>query len=193
MTNDETLTDKNLEKELVNISENLFKQKTAPSLLFAKEIGNMYTPSLYSCLISHLLSKSIDDLANTRICLFSYGSGSASAMFSLIVRQQENARFGLASIVKSLNAQKTRMLENRVEIEPALYDSYLRQREQTNKQVPRETKFSPQALYAGTWYLKSIDANYRRLYERASSTSNNRVFDSNFVKQILNEELSKVQ
>jgi hydroxymethylglutaryl-CoA synthase len=55
LTNEESFVDKNLEKELVRLSEPLFKAKTFPSLAFAKEIGNMYTPSLYACLISHLL------------------------------------------------------------------------------------------------------------------------------------------
>ena len=47
--------DKDLEKELIRLSTSLFNKKTAPSLLFAKEIGNMYTPSLYGCLASYLL------------------------------------------------------------------------------------------------------------------------------------------
>ncbi len=55
LTREETYTNKELEKELVRLSEPLFKKKTAPSLLLAKEIGNMYTPSLYGCLASHLL------------------------------------------------------------------------------------------------------------------------------------------
>ncbi len=55
LTPEETYTNKDLEKELVRLSESLFKKKTAPSLFLSKEIGNMYTPSLYGCLASHLL------------------------------------------------------------------------------------------------------------------------------------------
>ena len=55
LTNEETFFNKELEKELVRLSEPLFKKKTASSLFLAKEIGNMYTPSLYGCLASHLL------------------------------------------------------------------------------------------------------------------------------------------
>jgi hydroxymethylglutaryl-CoA synthase len=192
LTNEETLTDKNLEKELVKISENLFKIKTSPALLFAKEIGNMYTPSLYSCLISHLLSKPIDDLIDSRICLFSYGSGSASAMFSILVNNNKNNdRFSLGKILENLNNQKERMLKQRVEIEPSLYDVYLQNRELTNKQVPRESKSNPNALYPGTWYLKSVDSMYRRYYERRT-IENHAEFDLETARKKLSEELSSL-
>lgn len=55
LTHEETLSDKQLEKELVQISDAYFKAKTEPALLLAKEVGNMYTPSLYACLVSYLL------------------------------------------------------------------------------------------------------------------------------------------
>ncbi len=183
--------DKNLEKELVRLSEKQFKSKTAPSLLFAKEIGNMYTPSLYSCLVSYLLSKPIDDLVNSRVCLFSYGSGSAAAMFSLTINNTElpNTRFNLSRVVCVLDERKKHMLETRVEIEPALYDSYLQSREINNKKVPREASPTTRSLLPGTWFLKSIDSSYRRQYERKPLTE---TYEHNTAKEILTEELSKL-
>lgn len=35
-------------------SKSMFEAKTLPSLLIAKRVGNMYTPSLYGCLASLL-------------------------------------------------------------------------------------------------------------------------------------------
>lgn len=189
LTNEESFLDKDLEKELVRLSNPLFNKKTSPSLLFAREIGNMYTPSLYGCLASYLLSKTSQELENSRICLFSYGSGLASSMFSLTVTDTSNERFTLNRILNNLNEQKTRLLENRVEIEPRLYDAYLQEREVMHKKAPRESKFEKNTLYEGTWHLKSIDANYRRIYGR---TSDENCFDKEKVLTYLNEELSKL-
>lgn len=166
MSNEESFLDKKLEKELIKSSEIFFKKKTFPSLILAREIGNMYTPSLYGCLISHLLSESIQNLRNTRICLFSYGSGSASAMFSIIIRENKSSRFMLENLLEKLEEQRTKLNDHRIEIEPKLYDKYLQHRELHNKKVPFVSNFSPNTLYPGTWYLKSIDEKYRRTYDR---------------------------
>lgn len=167
MSNEESFLDKNLEKELIKSSEIFFKKKTFPSLLFSREIGNMYTPSLYGCLISHLLSKPIQNLRNTRICLFSYGSGSASSMFSIIIHENKSPRFSLENLIGKLEEQSTKLNDHRIEIEPKLYDKYLQLREFNNKNVPFISNFLPNTLYPGTWYLKSIDEKYRRTYQRS--------------------------
>ena len=71
-------------KELQAASKELFDSLTSPSLWLAREIGNMYTPSLYACLVSFLASYQLNGHGNDRrLLLFSYGSGLASAMFSI--------------------------------------------------------------------------------------------------------------
>lgn len=141
---EETYGDKSLESELISLSDKFFKQKTFSSLQFSNLIGNMYTPSLYGCLVSYLLNSSEDALYDTRINLFSYGSGFASSMFSIVVNEKkykngltdgasgDHHRFTLKKILINLSKQKIN-LENRVEIEPALYDKYLKHREIFNK------------------------------------------------------------
>jgi len=52
-----------------------------PSCLLSKELGNIYTGSLYTGLISLMENK--DELLNKRICMFSYGSGCAASLFVL--------------------------------------------------------------------------------------------------------------
>lgn len=148
----------------------------------------MYTPSLYGCLVSHLLSKPIEELKNTRVCLFSYGSGLASSMFSLVVTENENKRFTLENLLDTLKKQKLKLNENRVEVEPEQYDNYLKQREITNKKVPRESMFDPRALYPGTWYLKSIDECYRRVYDRVVVGE----FEKGKARDILIEQFDKL-
>ena len=55
LTYEESIFDKDLEKAFLSVSSETFSTKTKPSLLFASEIGNMYTASLYSCLVAFLL------------------------------------------------------------------------------------------------------------------------------------------
>jgi hydroxymethylglutaryl-CoA synthase len=135
-------------------------------------------------------------LNNTRICLFSYGSGLASAMFSILVNNEgiENSkdhRFTLNNILNILNQQKTILTQNRIEIQPELYDSYLNVREVNHKKPSREPVFSFNSLYPGTWYLKSIDENYRRYYERKSTL--NESFDIKIAHELLKNQLYQLE
>lgn len=56
------------------------------SLFLAKQLGNIYTGSLYNGLISLICDESID-LTGKKILMFSYGSGCAASMFVLRVNQ----------------------------------------------------------------------------------------------------------
>jgi len=62
-----------------------FAQKVAPSLSLAKDVGNVYSGSLYLALVS-LLEKARDvDLTGQRLLLGSYGSGASAKILSGIV------------------------------------------------------------------------------------------------------------
>ena len=50
-----SVNDKDLERELVEQSKELYEQKTLPGLYFSQNMGNMYTPSLYYSLFSFLI------------------------------------------------------------------------------------------------------------------------------------------
>ena len=79
---------KDVEKSFMDASKMTFESKTEPSLLIAKNVGNMYTPSLYGGLVSFIVShESVESLVGKRVALFSYGSGSASSFFSIRVSQ----------------------------------------------------------------------------------------------------------
>lgn len=45
---------KEIEKASMKCSQAIYDKKTAPSLFLSREVGNMYTPSLYGCLASLL-------------------------------------------------------------------------------------------------------------------------------------------
>lgn len=122
-------------------------------------------------------------------------------MFSLTIRCtshdndtqncQKDERFSLDNIIRLLGAQKHRLEHERIEIAPALYDKYLKERELTNKKVPRESKFSVDSLYPGTWYLKSIDEKYRRVYDRVSPSTSGH-FDVHLASNTLKTQLEKL-
>ena len=67
-------------------SKTLFAEKTLPSTLTSKKLGNLYTASLYASLASLLDNKSAAELKGKRIGMFSYGSGLAASFFSIRVK-----------------------------------------------------------------------------------------------------------
>lgn len=81
----ETLLNKEVEKTFVAASKDLFKAKTAPSTLTSRNLGNMYSASVYGALASLLDTVASDELQGKRIALYSYGSGLAASFFTLRV------------------------------------------------------------------------------------------------------------
>ena len=61
-----------------------WKDKCERTLLLAKQLGNIYTGSLYNGLISLVADPTID-LRGKKILMFSFGSGLASSMYVIRV------------------------------------------------------------------------------------------------------------
>lgn len=83
-----------------------WQDKCERSLLLAKQLGNIYTGSLYNGLLSLICDDQID-LTGKQVCMFSYGSGCAASMFILRfnadyhrIRQLSDFKERLASRVK---------------------------------------------------------------------------------------------
>jgi hydroxymethylglutaryl-CoA synthase len=106
---EETYANRDLEGALKKIAEPVYESRTKPSSLLPVELGicllilcefvgwlkfivlnlmlgNLYCGSLYAGLLSLLHSKG-DALLDKRVMLFSYGSGLAATMFTLLVNQ----------------------------------------------------------------------------------------------------------
>ncbi len=64
-----------------------------------------------------------------RILLFSYGSGLASSMYSIICRKVHDTRFTLGQIRKSIQQARDILDHERIEITPNLMDQLLLERE----------------------------------------------------------------
>jgi hydroxymethylglutaryl-CoA synthase len=82
--------------------------KVDPTLKLPQRIGNIYTGSLYTCLVSLLMS--VPDIRNKNVLLFSYGSGLCSSMLNIKIQKNPLNRMQIDSIIEKL--------ENRVKVSP---------------------------------------------------------------------------
>ncbi|KAL9917419.1 hydroxymethylglutaryl-CoA synthase isoform 1-T1 [Glossina fuscipes fuscipes] len=163
-----TYFNRDIEKAFMTQFANVFENKTKKSLLVANQVGNMYTPSVYSGLISLLVNSKPDQLVGKRIGVFSYGSGLAASMYSLKVTKStavlEQFMEKLDHIVPMLNVRK--------KVKPEIFAELMEIREKNNHATPYTPTGSINALFPGTYYLKSVDEMHRRTYERTPLISN---------------------
>lgn len=183
-----------LEKIAIETSEKLYQEKTSDSLFLANQVGNMYTASLYSCLVAYLTSKPVEQLANNELLFFSYGSGSASSMFSARlsadVQQLKSLLTGIDTIRLKLN--------ERIEASPQEFSAHLEHRKKTFSLPNRFPTGQPieaeykgvepvrleKYLYPGTFYLTSVDGMFRRKYTKFDPIveNNNNNYEANCVR-----------
>ncbi|XP_070166518.1 hydroxymethylglutaryl-CoA synthase 1 [Polyergus mexicanus] len=162
---EDTYFDRDIEKIFVQLSKADFERKTRPSLLIANQVGNMYTPSVYSGLVSLLVSKPISELAGNKIGVFSYGSGLCSSMYSLTVTRDTRDGSDLSKIIMALSYVKPQ-LKGRHCVSPADYTKVLASREHNCHVVPFTPESSIDDMFPGTYYLTQVDEKYRRTYKR---------------------------
>lgn len=160
-TLEDTLVDKGVEKTCMKASEMLFTKKTLPTLLLAKQVGNMYTASLYGGLASLLAQKTAEEVAGTRIMAFSYGSGLASALYSLKFTQDRH----LITRLVTNCSDTVRRLEERKCLLPEEFERILKLREETHHLAPYQPTGMPM-LFPGTYHLTGVDEKHRRFYQR---------------------------
>lgn len=163
---EETYFDRDVEKAFLENSKEQFSQKTCPSLLVARQVGNMYTPSLYGGLVSLIISKDIPELLGNHIALFSYGSGLASSMFSITVTKSCDEALNK---IKSNLINTKYLLDNREKVDPAVFEATLELRQKTCHEAPYSAVSSIDSFFPGTYYLVNIDDKHRRFYERVAT------------------------
>lgn len=159
-----TYFDRDVEKAFLAVYNPVFDEKTKQSLLLANQVGNMYTPSVYSGLVSLLVQNNTTTLLGKSVGVFSYGSGLASSMYSVKLTtdsQQLDTLLNHLSYVKPL-------LEKRLKVSPENFTKLMEVREKNNHAAPYQPSGSIDVLFPGTYYLKSIDEMHRRTYERVS-------------------------
>lgn len=165
-----------LEKVAIQLSEQLYQEKTAESLFLSNQVGNMYTASLYSCLVAYLTSKPVEKLINKHVLFFSYGSGAAASMFSARIGGDMQAIRKLLVGVQDVRAK----LNDRIKVTPEEFTAHLEHRKKTFSLPSRQPTGQPieaesngvgqvnveTYLYPGTYYLTSVDGMFRRKYLR---------------------------
>jgi len=97
-----------------------WKDKCERSLLLAKNLGNIYTGSLYNGLLSLVCDETID-LTGKQIMMFSYGSGCAASMFTIRCQPEYKQVQHLASF--------KHRLASRVKVPAPEYDALMHHRE----------------------------------------------------------------
>ncbi|KAJ3145237.1 hypothetical protein HDU89_007459 [Geranomyces variabilis] len=158
-----TYANRDVEKAFMTFSAPAFKAKTAPALLVPQNLGNSYTASLYTSLVSLIATTPAETLLHKRIGLFSYGSGLAASFFSV------TCRGSTAQMARALDLESR--LAARVEITPERYDEIMALRERVHnvKEYVPVAAADADNLWEGAYYLVEVDTKFRRKYERVAS------------------------
>ncbi|XP_013187423.2 hydroxymethylglutaryl-CoA synthase 1 [Amyelois transitella] len=158
----DTYFDRDVENAFMTYSQELFEEKTKPSLYISRNVGNMYTPSLYGSLASYLVSKSPEQLVGKKFALFSYGSGLASTMYSINICDDVSKLNGLIDSLK----ESVSLLDKRESVDPAVFSDIMDLRTANYHTAPYKPSGSIDVLFPGTYYLTNIDDQRRRTYDR---------------------------
>nr|CAH8869614.1 unnamed protein product [Trichobilharzia regenti] len=171
------IPDRQLDATCIKATESLYKRRVDPGLMFARNVGNMYTASLYSCLASLILNVPKAELLGRRILMYSYGSGMASAMFSILVHPDRELSSVVDCSLSSLSegtgdssqikyAVHQRLFKERTQVSVLDFEHMLEERRISHNSVSFEPLFRPDGLFPDSYYLKRVDDRYRRFYDK---------------------------
>jgi len=162
--------DRPLYKALTVATQNEFLKKGEAACSLPKEVGNVYSASLWLSLAS--LCALGDKLSGKRILSFSYGSGLCSSLFILRGGSTPSSIDKLRLLGK--NCDYTSILQNRIECKPEIfyYAHWMNERAYSGKEefIPQKTEHENE----NTFYLKSKDAMGKRVYEQGKTLLNHK-------------------
>ncbi|KAL1316567.1 hypothetical protein HN51_068746 [Arachis hypogaea] len=162
LSGDESYQSRDLEKASQQVAKPLFDAKVQPTTLIPKEVGNMYTASIYAAFAS-LIHNRYSVLAGKRVILFSYGSGLTATMFSLQLRDAQHP-FSLSNIAEVMDVAGK--LKSRHEFLPEKFVETLKLNEHRYGAKEYVTSKDTSLLSPGTFYLTEVDSMYRRFYAK---------------------------
>ncbi|GER30554.1 hydroxymethylglutaryl-CoA synthase [Striga asiatica] len=165
LTNDESYQNRDLEKASQQVAKPFYNAKVQPSTLIPKQVGNMYTASLYAAFASLLHNKN-STLAGQRVILFSYGSGLSATMFSLRLNEGQHP-FSLSNIATVMNVSDK--LKSRHEFPPEKFVEIMKLMEHRYGNKGFVTSKDCSLLAADTYYLTEVDSKYRRFYAKKAA------------------------
>lgn len=167
LSGDESYQSRDLEKVTQQLAKSLYNAKVQPTTLIPKQVGNMYTASLYAAFASLIHNKN-SSLAGKRVILFSYGSGSSATMFSLQLREGQHP-FSLSNIANVMDV--ARKLKSRHEFPPDKFVETMHLMEHRYGAKDFVTSKDISLLSPGTYYLTEVDSMYRRFYAKKDGDS----------------------
>lgn len=171
---DETYEGREIETAFRNISSQKYKTAVTPCCKINQHVGNCYSGSVFSSLLSIVCDKGAD-LVGKRICMFSYGSGSAASLYSLIGRVpdvEHNTNFTLESIQRNANMLKL-LHEQRTRCSVQEFTAALDLREAKYGKAPMtpDGVVSPSTVFPRTFYLVSVNDRHHRVYAQTPDES----------------------
>lgn len=171
LTEDESYASRDLEKASQQVAKPLYDAKVQPATLVPKQVGNMYTASLYAAFVS-LIHNKHSSLAGQRVVMFSYGSGLAATMFSFKLSEGQHP-FSLSNIATVMNVGGK--LKSRHEFPPEKFVETMKVMEHRYGAKDFVTNKDCSLLAPGTYYLTEVDSLYRRFYARKAVLENGSV------------------
>ncbi|CAD5228738.1 unnamed protein product [Bursaphelenchus okinawaensis] len=167
LTNEQTYFDRNFLSTAAKSSKDLLKSKVEPNITFNQRIGNMYTPSMYGQLVAFLARSTLSEKLNgQRILAFSYGSGSAAAMYSIRLNVNTEAEKVGYRKIHECAVEALRRLDERILTTPEEYTEAMSRRQALAETEKGRTPVKPDQLFPGTYYLTQVDDMHRRFYNR---------------------------
>nr|ATE62981.1 3-hydroxy-3-methylglutaryl-coenzyme A synthase [Jasminum sambac] len=165
LSNDESYQSRDLEKASQQVAKPFYDAKVQPSTLIPKQVGNMYTASIYAAFAS-LIHNKHSTLAGQRVILFSYGSGLSATMFSVRLNEGQHP-FSLSNIATVMNAAEK--LKLRHELPPEKFVEIMQVMEHRYGAKDFVTNKDTSLLAPGTYFLTHVDSMYRRFYSKKST------------------------
>lgn len=168
LTDDESYSSRDLEKASQQVAKPLYDAKVQPATLVPKQVGNMYTASLYAAFVS-LIHNKHSSLVGQRVVMFSYGSGLTATLFSFKIREGQHP-FSLSNIATVMNVGGK--LKSRHEFPPEKFVETMKVMEHRYGGKDFVTTKDCSLLSPGTYYLTEVDSKYRRFYTRKAVSDN---------------------
>mmetsp|Transcript_21931 Transcript_21931/g.53994 ORF Transcript_21931/g.53994 Transcript_21931/m.53994 type:complete len:527 (+) Transcript_21931:86-1666(+) len=165
---EDTYDNRELEKAFTELARPMYASKVEPTVLLPQELGNSYTASMYTGLLSLIhnwhkpkAGAQVDTekaTRNKKVLMFSYGSGLAATMYYLKIQGNTGHIAAAANL--------SERLEERKQVSPEEFSRILKDRETKYGKFDWSPSSDKSELFPGTYYLKQVDSHGRRSYAR---------------------------
>lgn len=144
------------------VGDPVFAAKVTPACHINQNIGNCYTASVFSSLLS-VVNTQGSALVGKRVFMFSYGSGSVASIYSFVGRVSESsARFSLDRIQSTTDILNRLASRKRCTVEE--FVAALTIRAEKYGQAPMQPHGSVEDIASGSYYLVAVNDKHHREY-----------------------------